>query len=180
MIWKGDILIADVDTDLDKVGCNQIALTITGSIESEQKRWWDFPVADGYSKIVRQRLLISENPLWGENRPWCERRSRRREWQGESGESQLRQNRQMTYEARADLWSVQGDFIKPSSWWTSSSTLLAEERNIRLFHWSTLRTDKDLLELLWISWGGELTVTGMSIDAKICQILGEDSENSLY
>ena len=130
-----------------------------------------FPIADGTGHLsgidyefrvptLRREQLVRNEDLNGEV-------------QGESGECQPAE----TTEARADFWSIQGDFInrhhiepRVQLFVPKGETFLIPLKYIDV----TRSTHIDLDVLL----ERRLTIVGMSIRASICQIRGEDSPSS--
>ena len=91
-------------------------------------------------------------------------------------ESLNRQKQQMTLKPVPISWSIQGDFIHGHHNELRVQLYVPKEEH-SLFHWWMLLV---LLKLIWMCYKrNELTITGMSIRADICQILGKDSQNSL-
>ena len=109
-IWKGDILIADLE-DLEKLDASDIYPRRINAKEVLIRQIDDefiFQMADGTAKLsgrdhefrvptLRREAIVRSEDLSGEI-------------QGESGESQLAEKTDDA-EARADFWSVIGDFI---------------------------------------------------------------------
>ena len=123
-----------------------------------------FPVADGTAKLSgrdhesreltpRREQTVKSEDLSGE-------------LQGEPGEPQPTESKDDA-EAHADFWSIQGDFIYRHH----------KEPRVQLY---VAKEETFLIPLIWMSYKrNELTITGMSIRAGICQILEEDSQSSL-
>ena len=81
-------------------------------------------------------------------------------------------------EARADSWSVQGDFIYRHHNLEFNSTCRRKKHSP--FNWNTLML-QGLLVLIWMCYKrNELNITETSIRANICQIRAEDLQSSLY
>ena len=172
-IWKGDILVADLE-DLETVDASDIyprRIKANEVLISQEDDEFIFPIADGTAKIVEKRLRFpSTHSKAGTT---C------KEWMKISVEkfkanrkSLNNQNQQMTLKPVA----IFGRFKVTSSFVNT----LNHEYKTFLCHWTTLMLP-GLLILIWMYFGKRrLTITGMSSQASICQTLGEDSRNSLY
>ena len=109
-IWKGDILTADLE-DLEKMDASDICPRRINAKEVLIKQKDDefiFPFADGAAKLSGRNYEFREPTPRRE--PTVRREDFFRELQGESGESQPTEST-VDAEARADFWSIQGDFI---------------------------------------------------------------------
>ena len=108
--WKEDILIADLE-DLEKLGAPEIyprRINAKEVIDFTKRRYPTFPAADGTAKLSGWHYDFLESTLRREQTVRSEDCSG--ELQGEPGESQPTEWTDDA-EARADLWSTQGDFI---------------------------------------------------------------------
>ena len=108
-IWKGDILIAELE-DLEGLDASEIYPRRINAKEVliSQKNEFIFPVADGAPKLQGRAYDFREPTLAREptvrSEVFCGK------LQGESEESQPTETADDA-EVRADLWSIQGDFI---------------------------------------------------------------------
>ena len=82
--------------------------------------------------------------------------------------------------AHADFWSIQGDFIYRHHNEPRVQLYVPKEETFTtpLKYVDVTRTS--YTNLVDVLQENEFTIIGMSIGADICQILGEDSQNSLY
>ena len=109
-IWKGDILIADLE-DLEKLDASNIyprRINAKEVLIRQKDDKFIFPLADGTAKLSGRDYEFPESTLRRE--PTVRREDLSRELQGESGESQTADTTDDA-EAHADFWSIQGDFI---------------------------------------------------------------------
>ena len=177
-IWKGVILIGDLE-DLEMLDASDIyprRIKLKEVSISQKDDEFTFPIADGTAKLSgrdyefreptpkRDQLVRSED-LSGEIL-------------GESGESQLAEPTDEA-EARADFWSIQGDFIYRYHNEPRVQLYVPKEETfpIPLKYVDVTRfthTDLDVFS------NRRFTIVGMSMRESICQILGEDSQTSLY
>ena len=95
--------------------------------------------------------------------------------QGESGEPQPTESKE-DVEARADFWSIQGDF----------TCCHHNEPRVQLYGPKEETFPKNtimlqgILTLIWTSCKKNvLMITGMSIRTEVCQIPGKEAQNSL-
>ena len=102
-----------------------------------------------------------------------------RELHGESGESQPAEPTDDA-EARADFWSIQGDFTYRHHNEPRVQRYVPKEEPfpIPLKYFDVTRSPHIQIWMCYKRNG--LTITGMSIRADICQILGKDSQSSRY
>ena len=109
-IWKGDILIADIEDfkNLDaseiyprKINAKEVLITQKGE---------EFisPVTDGTAQLLGRDYEFREPTLWRKQTVWSEDLGG--EIQGELEEPQPTESKDDA-EARKDFWSIQGDFI---------------------------------------------------------------------
>ena len=107
---KGDILIADMEVleKLDASGIYPRRINAKEVLITQKGDEFKFPVADGSAKLSGRDFAFREPTLRWEQTVRSEDFSG--ELQGESGESQPADSTD-DVEARADLWSIQGDFI---------------------------------------------------------------------
>ena len=156
--------------DLKNDGC-------IGYLPSNNDDEFVFPFADGTAKLsgrdheFRVPTPRREQPVRSEDLSV--------KIQGESGESQPAEPTDDT-EARGDVWSIQGDFVHRHHTEPRVELNVSKEETfpIPLNHNSML---PGLLVLIWTSWKKRrLTITGMSIQASICQTPGEDLRNLLH
>ena len=109
-IWKRDILIADLE-DLEKLDASEIYPRRINAKEEDLTQKEDefiFPVADGTAKLSGRDCEFRAPTLRRE--PTVTSEDFSRELQGEPGESQPTESTDDA-EARADFWSIHGDFI---------------------------------------------------------------------
>ena len=109
-IWKGDILIADLD-DLEKVEASEVyprRIKAKDVLISQKDDEFVFPFADGTAKLSGRDYEFRESTPRRETLVRSEDLSR--EFQCESRESQQADTTDDA-EVRADFWSIQGDFI---------------------------------------------------------------------
>ena len=147
-LWKGDILIADLE-DLERLEASEIFLRRINAKEV----------------LIRPKdgeFANSENPLQGGT---ARREDPSRELQGES-EGPQPAGTAGDAEARADFWSIQGDFI------------CRHQSELRVqFHVpkeETFPVPRPLIQMWACCKKKGLTITGMSIRTDLCQIRGED------
>ena len=108
--WKGDILVADLE-DLEKLDASDIYLRRINAKEVLIRQKDDefiFPIADGTAKLSGRDNAFRESTLRRE--PTVRSEDFSRELHDEPGESQPTETTDDA-EARADLWSIQVDFI---------------------------------------------------------------------
>ena len=109
-IWKGDVLIADLE-DLGKMDASEIYLRRINAKEvltTQKEDDFIFPFADGTAKLSGRDHEFREPTQKRE--PTASREDFSRELQGEPGDSQPTESTDDA-EARAEFWSIQGDFI---------------------------------------------------------------------
>ena len=109
-IWKGDILIADLE-DLETLDASDIYLRRIKAKEILIRQKDDefiFPFADGTAKLSGRDYEFREPTLRRE--PTVRNEDFSRELHGERGESRPTESTDNA-EARADLWSIQCEFI---------------------------------------------------------------------
>ena len=127
-IWKGDVLIADLE-ELETMDASEIyskRLNAKEVIFPKQGEFI-FPIADGRIKTtggdqeLRTSTLVREHPIRGESH---------RDFLGESEGSlpPLQDSLPDDGEAINDFWSMSGNFLYRQSRRTQSQTLLAERR----------------------------------------------------
>ena len=100
-IWKGDILIADLE-DMEKLEASEI---LSLKDQRHNKEMKSIPSCRWYSKIVRKRPRIPRT----HSEVRINSKERRSQWRT-SGESQPTESTDDA-EDLADFWSIQGDFI---------------------------------------------------------------------
>ena len=109
-LWKGNILNADME-ELENMDASENLFSTNQrkrSIDQTRRRRTHILIRRWYSKIVRKRLRIPRtHSETGSSR---KERNLREEFQGEPEESQPTELKDDA-EARADFWSIQGDFI---------------------------------------------------------------------
>ena len=109
-IWKGDILVADIE-ELEKLDATEIYARRINAKEvliTQKRDEFIFPAADGTAKLSGRDCEFREPTRRREQTVRSEDFSG--ELQGEPGESQPTESTDGA-EARADFWSIQGDFI---------------------------------------------------------------------
>ena len=129
-VWKEDILTADVE-ELDILEASEIyprRLNTKGVLRTQRKGEIVFPDSRWYSKIVRKGYKFQEPTV---EREQTERREREFQWR-----FLWRSGRVSTDRINRWRWSPQRFLVfsrwlhLSSSYWTKSSTLCAERRNI--------------------------------------------------
>ena len=159
-IWIGDILIADLE-DLEKLDASEIYHRRNNAKEL---------LADGTTKLSGRdnefREPTPRRKQTEKSEVFCEK------LQGESGVSQFTETTDDA-EARADFWSIQGDFIYRHD----------NEPRVQLYV-PKEETFPDPLKYIDVTRSAhtdlELTITGMSIRKEVFQIRGKVSRSSLY
>ena len=153
-----------------KVGCIKYR-----SSKNQRKEWIRQKVDEFIIKIAvvqqncQEETANSENPLQGGSEDLSG------EIQGESGESQPAEPTDDA-EARADFWSIQGDFICRHHNEPRVQLHVPKEETfpvlLKLYIDVTRSTHTDL-----VLQNKGLTIIGMSTRKEVCQILGKDSHN---
>ena len=172
-IWKGDILVADIE-EFETMDASEIYSEILNAKEvifPIETGKFIFPAADGRSKLFRKRSG-TENTHFDTGTTNSRIRSRRVSWRIRRVSSTTSR---LTFRSRwSDEWllvHVRKLHI-PSSRWTQSPTFTRREKNHSLFHWNTL-TSPELHERIWMSCLNTASMTiGISMDQEICLILG--------
>ena len=99
-IWKGDILVADIE-DLEKLDASDIhprRLNAKEVLTTHKDREYLFPVADGSATLSLRREHTEKRENLSE------------ESQGDKEEFQPEETKDDA-ETQEDFWSIQGDFI---------------------------------------------------------------------
>ena len=109
-IWKGDILVADIE-ELENMDASEIhprRINAKEVLTPRRREYFIFPIADGSAKLsgrdheFREPTLRREQPVWSEDLSG--------ELQGETEGPQPTESNDDA-EARKDFRSIQGDFI---------------------------------------------------------------------
>ena len=108
-IWKGDILIADID-ELENLGASEIyprRLNAKEVLITQKDEEYVFPVTDGSARSSARDDEFQEPTLRRESTV------RRQNLSGESqgGREELQLEEKNDEEVHQDFWSIQGDFI---------------------------------------------------------------------
>ena len=110
-MWKGDILVADIE-QLEKVEASEIYLRrikAKKSINATKERSLYIPNSRWYSKMVRKRPRIPR--IHSKAGPFCEERRSQRRIQKNSEKSQPADETEDDAEVFNDFWSIEGDFV---------------------------------------------------------------------
>ena len=179
---KGDIMIADIE-ELEKVGCirNLSSKKIIATEVLMRQKWWWFHITSTrwYSTIVRERLRIPRTPL-------LEPETTVRSEDDLSGEIQGESAGVSTGKTNRWRWTPCRLLVDPrwlhlsSSHWTSSSNSTCRREETFPFPLKymdvtrSVHTDLDVMQEKRIDdyWHVD--------SSKLCQSLGEDSQNSLH
>ena len=170
-------MIADLE-DLEKLDASDIyprrinAKEVLITPEGDE---FMFPCADGTAKLSGRDYEFREPPQRRE--PTVRSEDFSRELQGESGASQPAESID-DVEARADFWSIQGDFTYRHHNEPRDQLYVPKEEPfpIALKYIDVTRS----LALIWTSCKRNVPMTfGMSIRTGACQIRGKVSQSSL-
>ena len=178
-IWKGDILIADIE-ELEKVGCirNISQKTECKRSPDNPKKDWEFifPVADGSAKLSGREYEFQEPALRRE--PTVRRENLSGESEGDREEFQPEETKD-DLEIHKDFWSIQGDFIYRHHIFREFNYTCREKNHFQ-FHWSSLMSSGQFILIWTLHKKNELMPIGMSTETEICQIRGRVSQDIHY
>ena len=176
-IWKGDILVADVEA-LETMDASEIyskRLNAKEVIFTKENGKFIFPVADGRIKLpggdqeLRTSTLIRERPIRGESHIDFSWRIRR----VSSTTSRLVSGCRWS-----DEWFLVHVFAAITL--NPESNFTRRERNHSLFHWSTLTSPELHIRIWMLSKRNASMIIGISMGLETCLILGQVSHNLLY
>ena len=180
-IWKGDILVADIE-ELETMDASEIyseRLNAKELIFPKENGKFIFPVAGGRIKLsggdqeLRTPTLIREHPIRGQSH---------HDFLGESEGSFPPPHDSFpdAGEAMDDFWSMSGNFIYRHHVEPRVNLYSPREESF-LIPLKYIDVSRTLLIRIWISSKRNASmIIGISMGLETCLILGQVSHNSLY
>ena len=178
-IWKGDIMVADVE-ELETMDVSEIyakRLNAKEVILPKENGKFIFPVTDGRIKIIggdqelKTSILIWDHPIRGE---------------GQRLENQKRfhlSHLTTLFRMPVKRWMTVGpcqETSKTAITLNPESNFTRRKKNHSLFHWNTL-TSPELHERIWMLSKNVASMTiGISMGQEICLLIGQVSLSLLY